>query len=387
MFALLAIALAQPLHLEEAFARARDRDPDVRAARESVRAAGAAVETAGQLINPTVGVSVGPDEPTISGTLEVKLPFLGQRQTAITAAERDVVAVRADAEARQIASRARVRRAYAALAAAQVRARLGEDAAELASNLATRARAKVQAGLAPELEAVQADVLRRRARQDAADKAAALAGAREEVGRLIAADAGTLEAADPLLPVPQVPLLDELLAKCERHPEVRTFAAQREAALARATRDRVALVPVPDVSLELEKLQDRVGPGLRAGVAFELPLLSWNGGRVHEAQAQAALASVQAEGALSRRRSELRAARARYEAASRRAEAFANDLVPASRRLVGMARDAWELGRAPLTTLLQAQTDLTVTQAEGTDAALAAWQAVADLEEAAGAEL
>jgi outer membrane protein TolC len=108
---------------------------------------------------------------------------------------------------------------------------------------------------------------------------------------------------------------------------------------------------------------------------------------VHEAQAQAALASVQAEGALSRRRSDLRAARARYEAASRRAAAFANDLVPASRRLVGMAREAWELGRAPLTTLLQAQTDLTVTQADGTEAALAAWQAVADLEEAAGAEL
>jgi outer membrane protein TolC len=49
-----------------------------------------------------------------------------------------------------------------------------------------------------------------------------------------------------------------------------------------------------------------------------------------------------------------------------------------------MARDAWELGRTPLIAVLQAQTELASAEAEASDAALSAQQALADLEEAAG---
>ena len=173
----------------------------------------AGVEVAGQLIDPTVGISVGPDDPKIFGTFDIKLPVLGQRGTAIAAAERDVQAAQADAEARLLQLHAAVRRAYASLAAAQTRAQLAGRALELAQELAGRAEAKVRSGLAPQLEAVQADLSRRRAVQERDDRAAALASARQELGRALALpDASALEAADPPLPLPRVPPLEQLLS-------------------------------------------------------------------------------------------------------------------------------------------------------------------------------
>jgi len=384
--AFLALALlAQPLHLEEAFARARAASPDALAARESVRAAQAGVEVAGQLINPTVGISVGPDDPKRFGTFEVKLPVLGQRGTAIAAAERDVQAAQADAEARLLLLHAAVRRAYASLVAAQTRAQLAERALGLAQDLAARAEAKVRSGLAPQLEAVQADLSRRRAVQERDDRRAALSSARQELGRALALpDASSLEAADPPLPLQPVPPLAELLARTRLHPEVRAFLRQQDAALARAARERAAVRPVPDVSLEVMDLQDRTSVGVRAGLAFELPILSWNGGRVHEAQAQAAVAAAQAQAALQRQEAALRSARARWDAAGSRATAFSQQIVPAAQHLVQMARAAWELGRTPLVQVLQAQGELTSAEADASDAALAAQQALADMEEAAG---
>lgn len=387
--ALLALALlAQSLHLEEAFARASAASPEALAARESVRAAQAGVEVAGQLVNPTVGISVGPDDPKVFGTFDLKLPVLGQRGTAIAAAERDVQAARADAEARLLQLHAAVRRAYASLSAAQTRAQLAERALGLAQELAARADAKVRSGLAPQLEAVQADLSRRRAVQERDDRAAALISARQELGRALALpDASSLQAADALLPLQPVPPLAELLGRTAQHPEVRAFLRQEDAALARAARERAAVRPIPDLSIELMDLQDRTSVGVRAGLAFDLPLLSWNGGRVHEAQAQAAVASAQAAAALQRRQAALRTARARWDAAASRATAFAQEIVPAARRLVKMARDAWELGRAPLVQVLQAQGELTSAEGEASDAALAAQQSLADMEEAAGEAL
>jgi cobalt-zinc-cadmium efflux system outer membrane protein len=177
------------------------------------------------------------------------------------------------------------------------------------------------------------------------------------------------------------------------HPEIETFRRQQDAALARASRERAALLPLPDLSLMFEQLHGtspRFGLtgdpaiGLRVGIAFDLPLLNWNSGKVHEAQAQAQAAAWQAAGALARRNAELRSARAKWDAAAARAKSFATEIVPLAADLVRMAREAWELGRTPLTPVLLAQGELTSARADASDAALSAQQALADMEEAAG---
>jgi len=394
VFLFVAIALlAQPLHLADAFARAREASPELAASRQTVRAAQAAVDTAGALYNPTLAATYGPDEPALTAQVDVRLPLF-QRGTAIAAAERDVQAAQADAQARSVAVRAAVRRAYAALASTQERARLARDAFELAADLEKRAQARVQTGMAPQLEAIQTGLLRRRAAQERDDRAAALFGAREELGRLLAAaDASSLEAADLLYPLPEAPPLAELLQRAAHHPEVEAFRRQQDSALARASRERAAIAPLPDLSLMFEQLHGgspifgltgNPAIGLRVGIAFDLPLLNWNSGKVHEARAQAQAAAWQASGALAKRTAELRSARARWDAAAARAKSFATEIVPLATDLVRMAREAWELGRTPLTPVLLAQGELTSARADASDAALSAQQALADMEEAAG---
>src|SRR5438874_9033215 len=114
----LALLVAQPLGLQQAMERARAANPELAAARQNVQVALASVEAAGQLANPTLSGSVGPDEPQQSATLEVKAPILGQRGTAIAAAEREADVQRAGLLGREVKVLAAVRRAYFGLAAA-----------------------------------------------------------------------------------------------------------------------------------------------------------------------------------------------------------------------------------------------------------------------------
>ncbi len=387
----LLFAAPQPISLADAFARATQANPDVAAARLNVRVAEAGIRSAGQLANPIVSGSYGPDAPTWIGTIGVKLPVLGQRGTAVAAAERERDLARAEVATKELTVQAAVRRAYFALAAAQAQAQFAAEATRLALELEQLSTRKFETGSAPRLEVEQATVTRRQAQQDQIDREAATSTAQVDLGKLLGVE-DELQTQDALLPIPAAPPLEQLLARAAQHPEVQTFRRQQDAALARAQRERAAVRPLPDVALAFQggeppgAVHDPTQPkiGLRYTLAFELPILSWNGGRIGAEEAQASVAASQATAAAQRLRNEIRAARARWDAASRRARAYTEELVPASLRLLEMARTGYQLGRAPLISVLQAQGEVTAARVKGVDAASEAQKAFADLEEAAG---
>ena len=388
--ALLTLAAPQALTLAQAFERAVGANPEIASARLSVRVAEAGVEAAGQLPNPGVALSVGPDEPKIFGAVDLKLPILGQRGTALAAAEREVPIARGEVTTQELKVRGAVRRAYYALAVAQQQAALFAQTAANAQALEKMTQDKFQTGSAPRLEVEQAAIARRQAAQDLVDKEAAVRTAQVDLSRLLGVE-DELLASDALFPIPAAPPADELLARVARHPEVQTLRRQQDAALARAQRERAAIRPVPDVSVEVERLSNVTAQGatemyygLRFGLSFELPVLSWNGGRVHAEVAQASVQAAQAQAAERRLRGEIRAARSRWEAAGSRARVYVEELVPAAVRIEEMARAGYQLGRAPLFSVLQAQAEVTLSRSRGVDAAGEAQKAFADLEEAAG---
>ncbi len=390
---LLALLLSapQPISLAEALARATQANPDVAAARLNVRVAEAGIQTAGQLSNPIISASYGADAPTWIGTIDVKLPVLGQRGTAVAAAERERDTARAEVATKELTVQAAVRRAYFALAAAQAQAQFAAEASKLSRDLEQMTTKKFETGTAPRLEVEQAAVTRRQAEQDQLDRETAASTAQVELGKLLGTE-GELLAEDALLPIPAAPPLAQLIGRAAQHPEVQGFRRQQDAALARAQRERAAIRPLPDVAVAFQggeppgAVHDPSQPaiGLRYTLAFELPILSWNGGRVSAEEALASVAATQASAAERRLRSEIRAARARWEAASKRARAYAEELVPAALRLLEMARTGYQLGRAPLYSVLQAQGEVTMARVKGVDAASEAQKAFADLEEAAG---
>jgi cobalt-zinc-cadmium efflux system outer membrane protein len=161
-----------------------------------------------------------------------------------------------------------------------------------------------------------------------------------------------------------------------------------EAALARADEERTAIRPLPIVSIIGQRYEDpTVSFGLRAGVAFDLPLLSLNRGRVHEQERIAHRAQLQAQAVLQRVTGQVRAARARWSSASERAGFYGGTFLESARRVLDMARAGYRIGRTSLINVLQAQNDLSSANSRALEAALDAQRALADLEEAIGADL
>ncbi len=284
---------ARPLTLREALQLATSQSPQVQEATLAIPVAEAGVSAAGALPNPTVGVSYGSDEPRLFESLEARLPVLGQRIAAVEAARAEIPVARAELAARRLSVRAQVRRAYSALALAQARLRRTREAAQVAQTLGQMAKAKFDLGTASELEVEQASLAAIRAENDALDAEGTLRDAQLTLSGLIAVEPPErLEAADPLWPIPGPPEPAKLTSAVARHPEVVTQVATRDAATARAHEQRVGRVPVPLVSLELQHFPRPDQPvGFRAGIALDIPLLSWNGGAIAVEEARAAQAT------------------------------------------------------------------------------------------------
>ena len=381
---LVALALAaQPpfaLTRQQALARVA-QSPQLLASARGVDIANAGVRSAGAWPNPSIGVSYGSDDPQLFGTLDQRFPIFGQRGSSIAAANGDVAVAKAELATRALELRVVADRAYTALAAAQQKLELTQQAAQLAKELADKTAAKVDARLAPELDLEQARLAAARAEQDVIDRRADLTAASAQLAAALGLPSDSaLRATDALYPVPSPPPTAQL------HPELRVAEQQKQAAQLRAERERAAVRPVPELDFEI---QDHPTPeqslGFRGGLTLEVPLFSQNGGNIDAQLAQAQQAEENREAATLRLSAEQRAAQAHWEAARSRAEFTVNHDVPASAHVRDLAQAAYELGRIPFTTFLQAEADMNRARSEAVDATAAAWDARADLAAASGA--
>ena len=281
--------------------------------------------------------------------------------------------------------RAQVRRAYFALAAAQAQVTLASETVRLMAELAEMTTKKFEAGSAPQLDVEQATLARKRAEQDLADRRSAVVVGQLHLATLLGEPPQTLLEAADALALPQTVPLVELLAQIERHPEVEGAQREKEAALSRAKRERAAIRPTPSLSLEVERLPTSPGVGVRGGLSFDAAILSQAGGAVRLEQVQARRAEARRSAALHRLQGAAREAHERWEADSRRVKFSDGELIPSAQRGAGLARVSYDLGRAPLASVVLAESEVAAARSKAIDAAGEAWAALADLEEAVGA--
>lgn len=378
-----------PLRFADALQLADRQSPELIDDRAAVAVGAAGVETAGAIPNPVVSLSYGSDDPRLFGAIEQQLPFLGQRSTAIDAARAEL----SSAQARLRWSRARlhaaVRRSYFALVAATSRRGLSDQLANVAAQLAEGVRKRFEAGTAAQLDVEQAALSARRASQDAADQAAEVVTARAELAVLLGLPpSAELATADPL-EIPSAPA-PASTASPPVHPELEAAQREQAAAEARIRREQVAVIPVPLVSVEVQHLPNgRDLPptfGLRGALSFDVPVLSQNQGPIHQAEAERRQLQEKRVALANQLANALAAARTRFETAQAKARFYREVQIPASRRVAELARFAYSVGKAPLLSVLQAQSDLATDEGRAIDAALQAQVALADLEEASGAQ-
>lgn len=388
----LAAAGAEPITLSAALAEAAARAPALRRSLARAATRRAEVGTVAALAPTELTVEGGLDEPRWTAGLSQRLPSLAQgaRVDAATAEARG-----AELEADQGAAEARAaaRRAYFALLRDQQLVQLAGAQVEIAAQGEAAARARFQSGAAPRLDAVQAALARATAEAERTSREAERDASSADLALLLGRDpALALEAADA--PPPSLPSLDAVLSRASTGPAAKARDAEVQAAQRQLDAARLELVPSATVGASLEPFQTSgaetspppaIGP--RATVSLEVPLLGFNRGEIGAAGARLSEANLQRELAARERSAAVLAAHRRLARALDALRRYREEIVPAAAEAEQMALEAYRSGRAPLSSLLEAQRAGGEVRQRAVEAAFGAQDALAQLETAAGVPL
>jgi outer membrane protein, heavy metal efflux system len=393
--------------LDEAIARARDREPWLRAARADIEVARGQLQQAGLRANPTMTVErrVEPGGTDRVTSVGVEWPLeLFRRGVRVRAAEREVEVSRFTAADREQLLVADVRLRYGAAAAAVRDLVVADDLVAGARRQFDLLRARVDEGAAPPLERDLLDVDLRRL-----EAARTLAAGRADVAIVLLAQLLGM-GADQSLRLRQT--LDELVAgaapdapESEAPIEPRTDVREARArvALADAVVDQRRREGRIEVSVfatymrmdagfpqfgfnsagALERIRGRFNY-VAGGANIALPILNRNQGRVASALAERSAADHRREAVEIAARSDLVAARARDARARHMLSLYESGMRALARQNLDVVQKTFDLGRATVFDLVAEQRRFLDVEQAYTAALREAWEARAALTRAMG---
>lgn len=382
-------ALAEPLTLADALARAQARSPLLTAAQAAVAAAEGRARQAGLPPNPEAGLQsenlAGSgqyrDFKSAETTLSVsqRLELGGKRRARQAAAVAEVEAARLGAAIAKADLDHEVAVRYAEALATRDRLSLARETAERAESLAKAAAALVEAGREPPLRALRAEAASREAAATVVAAEAEAEAARRALATLWGEAADAVDLVDTPAPeavgargVDPAETLDARLARAER----RTAEAVID-------RERAAARPDLTVQAGVRRFQQNGDSALVVGVSAPIPVFNRNQGAVAAARADATAAEARERLALARSIRTLRDAQASLVAANARVEALRGRILPGAETAVDLARRGFEAGKFSLLDVLDAQTALTTARTDLIAARLERAKALAALERAA----
>jgi cobalt-zinc-cadmium efflux system outer membrane protein len=292
-----------PLSLEQLIVEAQANNPEIRALTSDIAAAQGEVTTSQTWMNPVLSVSPGllhqrsPSNTEFHGDfgLEQTFEFPGKRSLRRAVAEKSV-------ELRELALGGfrhqltiRVRRAYNAMLAAREVQSLKEQRLELTSAFVDAAKKKVEAGFAPDFEAIKAQVEVVVAQKELRDAQADVGAARAQLNTLLGREPSTpLEVAGTLDPSTSFPDRATLLQQAlERNPALRIQTAEVERTGLSMQSIRKSRLPDFTVGPNVEYVEDTQIYGL--GVSMTLPLWDTKKGEIATATAEQQRAMAELE--------------------------------------------------------------------------------------------
>ncbi|HET7220849.1 MAG TPA: TolC family protein [Vicinamibacterales bacterium] len=379
----------QGLTLDAATSRALAANPTLAAARLRGAIASAALGVASERLNPEASVEFAKETPRQAFGVAVPLELGGKRSkriavghAAIRAAEAELVAITAQV-------RNDVRRAYYDVLVAGARLSVLEDLRDLSRRARDTARARFDAGDAPRLEVLQADLALAAAENEVVATQGTSGAARARLNALLGQ---RLDAIDPLStpidaggPVVVAAVLD--------------VARTRSAALAVLDRQieeqyaRLALAQalrVPDVSPTATLTHDAEPEftyGWRAGVAVTVPLFTSHKAGVAVEQATLEQLKAERQALVSRIDGDVTAAAALAEAQRLAFVRYRDQILPQAAEVEQLAQDSYQLGQTGIAALLQALQASRDVRLRSLETLSQFQAALADLERAIGAPL
>ena len=369
------------LSLEDAIARALEREPSLRATRAQVEVSRGLQAQASLRANPFVSF-VQQEEP--SGTdnqtrVEVQWPLdLFRKEGRMTVAERELDVVQHAAIERERLLTADVRVKYGAVVAAARALSISETLLTATTRQETLAASRVEQGAAAPLDRDMLRVEVQRLLADRAVQSGLVERALLELKRVMGLNPeAALTLREPLEQIvmreqaSDVYVAGDLEAAASRS-DVRQAEAQvavAEAQIDRAKRESRLDVSLVGMYMRMDAGFPQAGFGqtgnlervrgvfhyVSGGAMVTLPVLNRNQGAVAALQAQRAAATAQADATRLTAETDIAAARGRDVHAREALKAFSADTMTLARQNLDVVRQTYELGRATLVDVLNEQ--------------------------------
>lgn len=363
------------LTLDQALARAVERNPALAAQRYGERAAEALIEQAGVRPNPQLEVGfenfVGTGlvqgvrrlETTVQASQTLERGGKREKRVAVASRERDAAAREFAVRRAEVLSA--VAGAYVDTVAAQQRVTIAEEPLKLARETVEAVNARVRAAAASPAEAARARAALASAQVEFARGQSALAAAR---AALAATWGGALTEVPTVaggLRVPET-LPDEttFTSKLTRHPKL--DAQQAQIAQRRAALELEQAQAVQDVTVGggVRLLREGTDAGFVAGFSMPLPVRNKNQGNIRAARENLAGAEQTVRAVEVELRSAFTAAWQNLVAAHASTQSLRREALPATVEAYTAVRSAYERGALPLIDVLDAQRALAAIRRE-----------------------
>ena len=398
-FALLTLVFAAPaaaqvtldnsLTLNAAIERALAANPTIAAARLRSPISVAGLAVARERLNPEVSVEIEKEAPKQSFGLAVPLELGGKRAKRIAVSEATIRGDEAGLAATIAQVHNDVRRAYYGVLVAEARLMLMNDMRDIAVRVRDTAQQRFDAGSAPRLEVLQAELTLASAENETTAARGSAVAARGQLNALLDQPLETVTVlstpVDSGAPVtPQAALALAQTTSTELMVLDRQIETQRaRIALAQALR-------APDVTPTATLTHDAEPEftyGWRAGVAVTLPLFTSHHAGVIVEQATLDQLTAERQAALVRINGAVTAAAVTVQVQRERYVRYRDDIMPQAQQVEQLAQDAYQLGQTGLGALLPVLLATRDVRLRSLDAVSQFQNALADLERVIGAPL
>ena len=371
--------------MERAFAA----NPTVAAARLRGAIDLANLAVAQERLNPEAAVEIARETPHQSFGVAVPLELGGKRAKRIAVGEAMVRAGAAELAATVAQIRNDVRRAYYAVLVADARLMVLREQRDLSGRARDAAQARFDAGSAPRLEVMQAQLAVSAAENEATAAESTSVAARTQLNGLLGQPinetpslTGAIDAGAPLASSAAVTMAQ--MASTQLVLLDRQIETQRaRIALAEALRTPDV---IPTATLTHDAQPDFTY-GWRAGVAVTLPIFTSHRAGVLVEQSTLEQLMSQRQATVLKITSDVTAAAVLAEAQRLLYTRYRDEILPQAQQVEQTAQDAYQLGQTGIAALLQALQATRDIRLRSLDAVSQFQIALADLERAIGAPL
>ena len=376
------------LTVQAAVEQALSRNPTLAAARLTGAVNAAGLKVAQERLNPELSVELERETPKQAFAVAVPLELGGKRDRRIAISQAAIAVGDAELAATIARIRNDVRRAYFDGVVADAKLALLREQRDLAQRTRDTAQARFDAGDAPRLEVVQADLALATVDNDVTGAQGAVTAARTTLNALLGLPLDLVSSLSTRLDEGSTAAIAVPPEIVSRSTAIVVFDRQIDTQRAKLRLAQALRTPdiTPTAALTRDS-QPEFMYGWRAGVSLTLPIMTSHKSGVLVEQTTLDQLTAERDARVRQINADISAAMTTAESQRQVYLRYRDTIVPQAQQLEQLAQDAYQLGQTGIAALLQALQASRDVRLKALDAAAQFQTSVADLERAIGAPL